>query len=99
MKGNNISAPSADSQVVLRKVSSVADVGAVADILKAGHIVVLNLENCNPDHVQRVIDILFGVSYAIDGTFKPIADKAFVITPYNVTVTADEIAGQMAEEE
>ena len=79
-----------DSQVVVKKVSGVAEVGPVADILKQGKIVVLNLEECPADALQRVIDILYGVTYAIDGSFNSIAEKAFVITPYNVSVTNDE---------
>lgn len=79
-----------DSQVVVKKVSGVSEVGSVADILKQGRIVVLNLEECPADAIQRVIDILYGVTYAIDGSFNPIAEKAFVITPYNVSVSSEE---------
>ncbi len=79
-----------DSQVVVKKVAGVSEVGPVADILKQGRIVVLNLEECPTDALQRVIDILYGVTYAIDGSFNSIAEKAFVITPYNVSVSNDE---------
>ncbi len=79
-----------DSQVVVKKVTGVAEVGAVADILKQNRIVVLNLEDCPADAVQRVIDILYGVSYALDGAFNPIAEKAFVITPSNVSVQGED---------
>ena len=79
-----------DSQVVVKKVSGVSEVGSVADILKQGRIVVLNLEECPSDALQRVIDILYGVTYAIDGSFNSIAEKAFVITPYNVSVSNEE---------
>ena len=79
-----------DSQVVVKKVSGVSEVGPVADILKQGKIVVLNLEDCPVDALQRVIDILYGVTYAIDGSFNSIAEKAFVITPYNVSVSNEE---------
>ena len=79
-----------DSQVVVKKVAGVSEVGPVADILKQGKIVVLNLEDCPVDALQRVIDILYGVTYAIDGSFNSIAEKAFVITPYNVSVSNEE---------
>lgn len=80
-----------DSQVIVKKVVSVDEVGAVADILKDNRIVVLNLEDCPADTVQRIIDILYGVSYALDGTFSPIADRAFVITPRNVSVQGEDM--------
>lgn len=79
-----------DSQVVVKKVSGVAEVGSAADILKQGKIVVLNLEECPIDALQRVIDILYGVTYALDGSFNSIAEKAFVITPYNVSVSSED---------
>lgn len=80
--------PSGKSQVIVRRVSSFSEVGQVADILKQKRIVVLNLEDCTRD-VQRVIDILYGVAYANDGSFKRIADKAYMITPYNVPITGE----------
>ena len=77
----------AKPNVVLQKVTQFEEVYHVADILKDNRIVVLNLEACPQDIMQRVIDILYGVSYALDGSFEKIAGKAFVITPKSVSVT------------
>ena len=79
-----------DTQVVVKKVSDVNEVGNVADVLKQRKIVVLNLEDCPNEALQRVRDILYGVTYALDGSFNAIAEKAFVITPDNVSVASED---------
>ena len=96
--------PAAQSRprVVFQKIDRFEEVNKFADILKEKRIVVLNLESCPNDVAQRIIDVLYGVSYANDGDFKKIAGRAYIITPNNVPVTGelgDEISGAAAEEE
>ncbi len=76
-------------RVVFQKIDRFTEVNKVADILKQKRIVVLNLESCQNDDAQRIIDVLYGVSYANDGDFKKIADRAYIITPNNVPVTGE----------
>ncbi len=76
-------------RVVFQKIDHFTEVNKVADILKQKRIVVLNLESCQNDDAQRIIDVLYGVSYANDGDFKKIADRAYIITPNNVPVTGE----------
>lgn len=76
-------------RVVFQKADKFDDVFRVADVLKDKRIVVLNLETCPDSVAQRVIDVLFGVAYADNGDFKKIANKAYVITPNNVSVTGE----------
>ena len=93
-------APSAKPRVVFQQIDSCDEVTKVADILKEKRIVVLNLETCPNDVAQRIIDVLYGVSYANDGEFKKVAGRAYIITPNNVPVTGElgeELAG--ADEE
>ena len=50
---------------------------------------------------ERIIDVLYGVSYANDGDFKKIADRAYIITPNNVPVSGelgDEITSAPEED-
>lgn len=87
-------------RVVFQKIDRFEEVNKVADILKEKRIVVLNLETCPNDVAQRIIDVLYGVSYANDGEFKKVAGRAYIITPNNVPVTGElgeELAG--ADEE
>ena len=88
-------------RVVFQKIDRLEDVTKVADVLKGKRIVVLNLETCPNDAAQRIIDVLYGVSYAGDGAFRKIADRAYIITPNNVPITGelgDEIVGVGEEE-
>lgn len=88
-------------RVVFQKAEKFDDVFRVADVLKDKRIVVLNLETCPDSVAQRVIDVLFGVAYADDGDFKKIANKAYVITPNNVSVTGEleDAAAEQAGDE
>lgn len=88
-------------KVVFQKIDRFEEVNKVADILKQKRIVVLNLESCQNDVAQRIIDVLYGVSYANDGDFKKVADRAYIITPNNVPVTGelgDEVSTAQEED-
>ena len=82
-------AASTKPKVVFQQIDSFDDVTKVADILKEKRIVVLNLETCPLSDAQRIIDVLYGVSYANDGDFKKVAGRAYIITPNNVPVTGE----------
>ncbi len=81
------------SNVVFQKIDRFGDVGAVADLLNDGKIVILNLETCPDMESRRVLDFLYGVSYANDGVIKRVAGRAYVFTPHNV-----DFSGEMLDE-
>lgn len=98
---NTPKATAAKPGVVFQKIDSFSEVNKVADILKEKRIVCLNLESCPNNEAQRIIDVLYGVSYANNGDFKKIAGRAYVITPNDVSVTGelgDEMLGASTEE-
>lgn len=68
---------------------------AVADELLKMHTVVLNLENTNKDISRRIIDFLSGVAYANGGKIKRVAASTFIITPYNVELTGDDVLDEL----
>ena len=59
------------------------------------HTVVLNLENTNKDVSRRIIDFLSGVAYANSGQIKKVATSTFIITPYNVGLTGDDLLDEL----
>lgn len=63
----------------------------IADEFLKVHTIVLNLENANKDASRRIIDFLSGVAYAHGGKIKRVATDTFVITPYNVDLTGDDL--------
>lgn len=86
----------AQLQVVLFKPERFGeDTRAIADELIKMHTVVLNLENTNKDVSRRIIDFLSGVAYANGGQIKKVATSTFIITPYNVGLTGDDLLDEL----
>lgn len=86
----------AQLQVVLFKPERFGEeTRAIADELIKMHTVVLNLENTNMDVSRRILDFLSGVSYANSGKIKRVATSTFIITPYNVDLTGDDLLDEL----
>ena len=96
-KGSNIVniQATAQLQVVLVKPEVFTDAKAIADHLMTRKTVVLNLETASPENRRRIIDFLVGVSYAISGSLKPVANLTYIITPYNVGFIGDDLAAEL----
>lgn len=67
----------------------------VADELLKMHTVVLNLEKTNKEMSRRILDFLSGVAYANNGKIKRVATGTFIITPYNVDLTGDDLMDEL----
>lgn len=61
----------------------------IADHIRSGHSVVMNLERTDKDTARRLIDFLSGVAYALNGKIRKVSASTFVITPYNVDISGD----------
>lgn len=86
----------AQLQVVLFKPESFGEeTRTIADELLKTHTVVLNLENTQKEVSRRIIDFLSGVAYANSGKIKRIATGTFIITPYNVDLTGDDLLDEL----
>jgi cell division inhibitor SepF len=83
--------------VILEKPNNFHDVKSIADHLNAKKTVVLNLEATTPSDTTRILDFLGGVAYANGGSIRAVANKTFIITPYNVDFKGDELVGQLEE--
>jgi cell division inhibitor SepF len=80
---------------VLVKPEVFTDAKVIADHLISRRTVVLNLETASPENRRRIIDFLVGVSYAISGSLKPVANLTYIITPYNVGFIGDDLAAEL----
>ena len=78
------------SQVSIAEPHEFEDVQSIGDDFKKEVPIVVNLQNTNPDLSKRVIDFCSGITYALEGSIEKVANKVFLITPYNVTVTSKE---------
>ncbi len=87
--------PASRNQVdmVIVKSNDYSDARAVADHVLARRAVLLNLENCNRDMAQRILDFLSGVVYAQGGDLQRVAHSTYAVTPRNVG-----LQGELTEE-
>lgn len=69
-----------------------ADATKVADCLKSGQAVVLNLENMDDDDARRMIDYIAGVLYAVEGKIERPAQRTFLLMPSGVSIASEEVA-------
>ena len=56
---------------------------------------VLNLEKTEKEVSRRIVDFLSGVAYANNGKIKRVATNTFIITPYNVDLTGDDVLDEL----
>lgn len=62
----------------------------IADSLKLGQTIVLNLDEMSDADGRRMIDFIAGFIYAIQGKIERPADRTFLLTPYGVQVATEE---------
>ena len=86
----------AQLQVVLFKPQNFAEeTRPIADELLKMHTVVLNLEKTEKEASLRIIDFLSGVAYANGGKIKRVATNTYIIIPYNVDLTGDDVMDEL----
>lgn len=66
------------------------EVQMIGDDFKENTPVIINLQNTNQDLSKRIIDFCSGLTYALGGNIKKVADRVFLITPHNTLVTSNE---------
>lgn len=76
-------------KVVVVTIERFDEVRDVVDHLCNKKPVVVNLEKLDKEISRRVIDIISGASYALDGSTQKIAKGIFLVAPYNVDIMAD----------
>ncbi len=85
------------NMVIIRS-NDYSDARTVADHILANRAVLLNLENCNKEMAQRILDFLSGVVYAQGGDLQRVAHSTYAVTPRNVGLQG-ELAEESREEE
>ena len=91
----NINAKAQLQVVLFKPISFGEDTRTIADELLKRHTVVLNLEKTEKEVSRRIVDFLSGVAYANNGKIKRIATNTFIITPYNVDLTGDDVLDEL----
>src|SRR5436309_4962237 len=68
------------------------DAQQIADKFKQAIPVILNLQSADAELSKRLIDFTSGLTYALNGGMRRVADKVFLLTPRNVEVSAEQRA-------
>jgi len=77
------------TKLVLVKPERFSAAAEIADHLRDGHSIIMNLETTPKDVSRRLIDFLSGVAYALDGKIQPAALNTYVIAPKNADLSGD----------
>lgn len=67
-----------------------SDAQEIGDRLRTSQPVIVNLQVVDRELSRRMIDFCSGVTYALGGDMKKVADQVFLLTPSNVEVPAEE---------
>jgi cell division inhibitor SepF len=78
------------SRVFIAEPGEFEEIQVIADNFKENIPVIINLQKANQELAKRVIDFCSGLTYALEGNIKKVADKVFLITPYNVEVSSED---------
>ena len=62
----------------------------LADRFKRRQLVVVNLRNVDGEQSRRMVDFCAGLTYALGGRVRPVADRVLVLTPQGVEVSNGE---------
>jgi cell division inhibitor SepF len=79
-------------KVYLSVPRSFNDAQPIADRMKRGVPVIINLQTADAALAKRLIDFASGLTYALDGGMQRIADKVFLLTPPDVELSAEDRA-------
>lgn len=86
-KGALVSLPGGQSfRVVVARPTSFEEVQGMADQLKNGRPVLLNLDSTPKDTRARIVNFLIGVIYALDGQMQRVGGGILLFAPHNVDV-------------
>ena len=84
-------------KVVLAKPESINKDGkAVADHIRAGCTIILNMESATPENCRRLLDFFSGAAYTNDAILKRASNSTYMITPNSNSV---DIMGNLILEE
>lgn len=73
-----------ESQIIAAR--NFADAQTVADALRAGRSVVLDLRGTEPEMVRRLVDFASGLTYALDGKMAKTATGVILVNPSGVSI-------------
>ena len=74
------------NKMILLEPRAFSEAQTIADYLKKGDTVVVNLKRVTSDQAKRIVDFLSGTLYALGGDLQKIGGGIFLCTPNNVNI-------------
>jgi len=81
--------PSPQTEVILAR--NFSDAQMLADGIRSGRPLVLDLRTTEPEMVRRLVDFTSGLTYALDGKMAKIAQGVILVSPAGVAVSSAEL--------
>ncbi|PKR78549.1 cell division protein SepF [Halalkalibacillus sediminis] len=78
-----------DSKMVLCEPSTYEESQDIADHIKKGKSVVVNLQRLDHTNSRRVVDFLGGTVYALSGNIQKLGQQTFLCTPEHVNISGN----------
>ncbi len=73
-----------ESQIIAAR--NFSDAQALADAIRSGRSVVLDLRGTEPEMVRRLVDFASGLTYALDGKMSKTSQGVILVTPGGVSI-------------
>lgn len=80
------------SRIVIAKLDSTAGVKLVINNLKERVPVVFSIARLDRNDAGRVVDVISGATYAVDGKMQKVSNDIFLVTPFGIEITGDVAA-------
>jgi len=74
------------TKIVSTQPRTFTDVQVVAEHLKGGQPVIVNLSQVHPEEAQRILDYASGVAFALNGSAKKVNAEIFLFVPSGVDI-------------
>lgn len=68
-----------------------SDAQMLADGIRSGRALVLDLRSTEPEMVRRLVDFTSGLTYALDGKMAKISQGVILVSPAGVAVSSEEL--------
>ena len=69
--------------------TSYADAGIIAEILREGVPVIVNVHNLSDTDTRRLVDFMAGLKAGLMGESKRVSESVYLLAPYGVEIDAD----------
>ena len=79
------------SRIKIIKPKDFNDSLRVADEIKAHRLVIFDVGELSGDDARRVVDVIAGAAYGLDGNMRCVSGGIFVASPRNIDITGDNL--------